>query len=700
MEWGELVSLMKSKLGKPDKSLYEHSKNAEIIAEKLLDGLEIRDEVRSCLLKHVFLHDVGKLDDRFQEKLVGKRKSSPSHAFLGVELASRFLECEELLKKIALLSILTHHSDFHEGLFQNEIDEEEVLIVDGKVISEPANFVMELREWAGEIFGWNDRIGNYSTLDLRNLYTLFNGVLRLSDWMESSSLSPSIYFTDEGFVRGRVEDYLIGRGFRLREYQEFVIGKGHGYFLLPTGDGKTETSLLATPPGVRKIIYTLPTITTVEAMRKRFEAIFGRDNVSFGHSLIFYSLYKEGRLEEKIVNKYAMKGIHVSTIDQFLLAFLNHHKFSVKEFALRNSHWIIDEIHSYPPFTLALILSGIRYAVEYLGAKVTVMSATLPSPLREKLKDLGLREIIPFEKVRERYERKRRVRVKVFDCPVLDYIEEIADERGLVLVVVNTVSRAREVFRELKEKRDDVYLFHSRFTTSDREKKTKLVESLDSGILVATQVVEVSLDIDYDVLYTEVSPLDSLIQRFGRVNRRGRKDGRAYIFIPEGKRFYLPYDKKSVEVSMGLVKELESAESELEYLRLNDRFYEEIWDRYEGEIKRNILEREYLITIHRFGISDRLLSSRDTFITVPAIPKNFWESVVELAENWGKLSEEERVRGMVYVIENTVNVPIWVFNEHKIYDENVYSRFGVFGVDLDYNSEEGLLEGKEKEIIF
>ncbi len=69
--------------------------------------------------------------------------------------------------------------------------------------------------------------------------------------------------------------YLEKKGLKPRDYQLAVLGKGGGYFRLPTGDGKTETSLLATPDGAVKLVYSLPTITTTEAMRKRFETMFG-----------------------------------------------------------------------------------------------------------------------------------------------------------------------------------------------------------------------------------------------------------------------------------------------------------------------------------------------------------------------------------------------------------------------------------------
>ncbi|WP_456365162.1 CRISPR-associated helicase Cas3' [Thermococcus sp.] len=692
MEWKELLNLMKAKKAKPDKSLYKHSLGAKERAEFLLGRIPHPGFLKDCLLLHVFLHDLGKLDDRFQEKLEGKRKKAPPHAFLGIELASRFLPCSEPYKTMALLSILTHHRDLHEGLYQDEMDKKEKLVVDGKVLSSPAEPAFDLREDAIDIEVFEEY--GLSPLEVRALYTLFNGLLRVSDWLESANLPADIYYLDSGKrVRKAVLDYLSRRGFQPRDYQLYVLGRGGGYFRLPTGDGKTETSLLATPDGASKVVYSLPTITTTEAMRKRFEEVFGREGVSFAHSLLFLSLYYRGELDSKLLHRYAMRPIFISTIDQILLAFLNYPRFPVREFALRGAHWIIDEIHAYTPYTLSLILQGIEYATKHLGTKVTVMSATLPGPLAGELERLGLGELLPFSKVRNRYSSRGRVEVKVRDEGLLNAADEISAEKGKVLVVANTVSRAREIYRELREKRDDVYLFHSRFIQRDKRKKMELVEKIERGILVATQVVEVSLDIDYDVLYTEVAPIDALVQRFGRVNRRGLKSGKAHLFQPEGKRPYLPYDKRAYEEANSLLGELEGIESELELLRINDEFYERIWDRYEAEIgkpKITALARE--LGLMRQKQAEKILKTRDTFMSLPAVPRPFLSRAIELATKWDELSEEEKLKATVFVIEHTVNVPIWTLEEYKHFNEDLYERFGVFGVERDYDSEVGLKE--------
>ncbi|NJF24254.1 CRISPR-associated helicase Cas3' [Thermococcus sp. Bubb.Bath] len=699
MDWEELIELMKRKKAKPDRSLYEHSNGVKTTASRLLQRIPHDERLDSCLVMHAFLHDVGKLDDRFQAKLNGKLKRAPPHAYLGLELASHFLNCEEPYRTIALVSILTHHSDLHEGLYQNEMTKKESLVVDGEVISEPSDFVWGLRE--SVIGGDLEYDYNIDPIKLRALYTLFNGLLRVSDWLDSAGLSADSYhLNDRSAVRESVINYLSHRGFSLRPYQSAVLGRGGGYFRLPTGDGKTETSLLATPEGATKVIYSLPTITTTEAMRRRFEATFGSDTVSFAHSMLFLSLYRRGALDEKLFHRYAMRPIFVSTVDQILLAFLNYPRFPVREFSLRGAYWIIDEIHAYTPFTLSLILDAIEYVRKYLGTQVAVMSATLPTPLAEELKKRGLKPLLPFETIADRYRSRKRVEVNVEGEPLKNAVEDIKKERGKVLVVANTVTRARKLYEELRDElgEDKVYLFHSRFINEDKEEKMKLVERIESGVLVATQVVEVSLDIDYDVMYTEAAPIDALIQRFGRVNRRGRKKGRVHIFKPEGKRRHLPYDKDAFNTSLGLIGELSGITSELDLLKINDEFYFNIWEKYERGLEEHPLLRT-LKTLTRWKGSEGWLTTRDTFVSLPAVPRPFLDKAAELASGWENLSERERLEATVYVIEHSLNVPIWVLNEAKVYNEDLYNRFGVFGIDIDYDSEVGIIEGK-KELIF
>lgn len=113
----------------------------------------------------------------------------------------------------------------------------------------------------------------------------------------------------------------------------------------------------------------------------------------------------------------------------------------------------------------------------------------------------------------------------------LNHIANDAKDGRSVLVCLNTVKRAQQAYEELTDRlsnRVEVELLHSRFNGIDRLEKEKHVQNACGSIsnnrktivLVATQVVEVSLDIDLDVIYSDPAPLEALIQRFGRINRR------------------------------------------------------------------------------------------------------------------------------------------------------------------------------------
>lgn len=130
-----------------------------------------------------------------------------------------------------------------------------------------------------------------------------------------------------------------------------------------------------------------------------------------------------------------------------------------------------------------------------------------------------------------------RHRIHFSAVEIINAIEDIISQyrKGKkVLVILNTVDCAIEYYHEIKtflvshqEDTVNLVLYHSRFLERDRTKKETIIKRApenDSGfIAVTTQVVEVSLDIDYDILFTQVAPLDALVQRFGRINRKGGK---------------------------------------------------------------------------------------------------------------------------------------------------------------------------------
>jgi CRISPR-associated endonuclease/helicase Cas3 len=206
--------------------------------------------------------------------------------------------------------------------------------------------------------------------------------------------------------------------------------------------------------------------------------------------------------------------------------------------------FIFDEIHAYEPGRLAMILETAGYLQKNFGSRFFVMSATLPTPVLEKIrKTLGdYREIMASAELFRAYSRHRIILLEgeLLEEESLLKAVRVFEEGGSVLVTCNTVKRAQEAYRFLKEKvpKNRLILLHGRFNGRDRLQKEGDImgaaavgkERRNPVVVVATQVVEVSLNIDLDVLFTDPAPLEALVQRFGRVNRKKRV-GLAPVYV-------------------------------------------------------------------------------------------------------------------------------------------------------------------------
>lgn len=309
----------------------------------------------------------------------------------------------------------------------------------------------------------------------------------------------------------------------------------------PTGSGKTGFAYLW--GAGNKIFFTLPLRCAVNSIFERSKKIFNQYNVGLLHSDADVYLYKESSSEENFraldLAKHLSLPLLVSTGDQIFPSALKYPGYEKIYATLAYSRLVIDEVQAYDPRAVAIIIKLIEDIVK-LGGKFLLMTATLPEFVKEEIKKrIGENE---FELI-DRYEginkiKKHKIEIRNKDLENDDIISEIfkkAEEGKRVLVILNTIEKSQNVFckiRKLKgQKNIYIKLLHSKFTFEDRNngeneivndkfKNPKPDGEKEGKILVATQVVEVSLNIDADLLYTELAPLDSLVQRMGRVLRR------------------------------------------------------------------------------------------------------------------------------------------------------------------------------------
>ncbi len=321
--------------------------------------------------------------------------------------------------------------------------------------------------------------------------------------------------------------------------------------IAPTGSGKTEFAYLWGAGS--KLFITLPLRAAVNAIYERSKEIFGDDSVGLLHSdadvyLFEKSINHEGEIFRVLeLARHLSLPVLVSTGDQIFPSALKYPGYEKLYSTLGYSKLVIDEVQAYDPRAVAIIVKLIEDIVK-LGGKFLLMTATLPTFVKNEIKDRIGEE--NFEVI-DRYNQyanicKHKIEIREGDIGENINIDEIlnkAKEGKRVLVILNTVEKAQEIYKKIAESdKGNIYLklIHSRFTFDDRKRlEDEIVgtkdksgtfsnpkpESENNGkILIATQVVEASLDIDADILYTELAPIDSLVQRMGRVLRRIRDE--------------------------------------------------------------------------------------------------------------------------------------------------------------------------------
>jgi len=412
----------------------------------------------------------------------------------------------------------------------------------------------------------------------------------------------------------------------------------------PTGIGKTEFAF-AWGEGKKgdKFIFTLPLRVATNQIFKRAVDIFekGKEGVvGILHSDadVFLKEQSENYEGEVFLTldlaKHLSLPVIIATGDQFFPSALRYPGYEKIYATLGYSRLIIDEVQAYDPRAAAIVVKLIKDIVA-LGGKFLLMTATLPEFVKRALnmdegKDYEKIDLFSgYKKVKFEFPLKHKVEVRVGsirderDESIVKEIVEKARKGKRILVVLNTVEEAQNVYHEISNSnkegdgksdvKKDLILLHSRFTYEDRKKKEKDVEKKlakrgedelknseenQKGIIViATQIVEASLDIDADYLYTEIAPADSLVQRMGRVlrgvrseewndydNLYKRNEANIKIFINPDK------DKKCYESGKGKVYKNYLIEATIFVLNKNFDSKEEngIWD----GMDRNKLKKE------------------------------------------------------------------------------------------------------------
>lgn len=566
-----------------------------------LDKKTLFHDFYSVIFDSLFFHDFGKASPEFQKVLIHRKNEWGSfrHEILSVPFVD-LLDCDDHQKELIKVFVLTHHKDLKK--LGNYIEDD---YTTGLKFGDHMDRLRSNWDYLSEVIGrypvFIDKYGagyNCSTACIRSAEvssdnSVWEDVLTSTEkCLESKKCNKKyrdLFVYGKAFVNtcdhlasGNIDKILkplqkMDSVFSFERLSSVQLSCkksiGNTILISPTGSGKTEAALFWATLNISgrcgsRVFYMLPYSASINAMYKRLFTKISPcydddpDSVAMIHGKSSYFLQKffdenEGYLDTKNLSRKMYAPYKIITPFQAIKHFFSLKGWEMGLLELYRSVIILDEIHAYDPRTVGLILSMCRFLNKEMESRILLMSATLPKFIIDYFK-----EEIDFEnEIRMDEEEQRsylRHRCTVLDGNIFDNAERIKNcimTGKKVLVVCNTVRQAQWIYEELCDSNVSADLLHSKFILRDREEKERNLDSLE--LLVGTQAIEVSLDIDYDVCFSEPAPIDALIQRFGRVNRKREKGISDVYIVREGSKYDSKiYDPDLVERS---VTELERA---------------------------------------------------------------------------------------------------------------------------------------------
>lgn len=557
----------------PAETLLEHTRNCLSVLRSLRQAMPYlpqlcgEPDLWTHLFYCVYLHDLGKAATGFQIMLGDRNKKwGYRHEILSAGFVKFLNGLDETPRKTIMLAVITHHktTDILKSTYNSKQNPQGWQLKRDEL---EANFSFA-QQWLQNLpsVAIEYSIGEVPTpsqpqtvQDVEDAYsqavwyfyknqdefctpyaTLLRGLVVACDHLASGGKAEVLSGVNDLVARLKIE----ARPFQ-REVGSF---KGNVLLSAPTGSGKTEAALMWAAfqqDSGRRIFYVLPYTASINAMQRRFADRYDlKDYVGVLHGKASYFLYQDLSEKDDLpederaqlvketqgLARKIYKPIKVLTPFQIIKTFFGVRGWEMQWAELCGGLFIFDEIHVYDARTTALLLASLEKLAS-LNARFLFMSATFPDFLKQKLQAVipNLTEkTLDIENIGDRalLENPRHQVIKLEGEIIyhLGAIRNCIADGQKVLVVCNTVNRAQEVFKELRQEIEysiDAALLHGRFILRDREE----IESrlADVKLLVGTQAVEVSLDLSFDTIFTEPAPLDALIQRFGRVNRSGEK---------------------------------------------------------------------------------------------------------------------------------------------------------------------------------
>lgn len=547
--------------GKPEwTTLLDHLSHVKLAIEKMAahTGFDIGIAGTAAIL-----HDIGKVHPVFQQRLQGEKSSRTFRH----ELASLFFLplADGAIQEPLIEMIVAHHKSIYgdrklKGILDLENNEADVFsfhLGDWELWSPVAMDILScLGMPVRSICRREAEDAYYAAVDYcykkrkESGYSAWRGLLMGADHLASAMADE----TERGLQKMYQQPKLH---FFDRQHPLYPLScypadspKPHTMVVASTGAGKTDYLLRRCRS---RVFYTLPFQASINAMYFRLSRDLQKDNPDLDirvlHAASALIEKDDDNREEIILQKHPGSAIKVLTPFQLAGMLLGSKGFEAMMVDIRGCDVILDEVHTYSTVSQAIVLKLIAL-LKTLGCRLHIGTATMPSVLYNRILGILGKECVLETKLSatELCAFNRHWIYKQSDWASVEPIVQKAVEEGKkILLVCNRVADAQQLYQQLAGAYPEVdkLLLHSRMKRKDRRQRELLLMGLDSEgnpthrfntavdacIVVSTQVVEVSLDISFDLMITACAPLDALIQRFGRVNRK-RSSATAGLYKP------------------------------------------------------------------------------------------------------------------------------------------------------------------------
>ena len=730
-------------LAKKDETLLEHTENTLKVLKNMKEYFPEIPHITGVenfwenIFYSLFFHDFGKASIEFQEILENKSKFSYwdyRHEVISASFVKSLDFLDEYDRYVIALGIITHHKDMHileeryNGLYNPSSYECEIFyekintlamnweeIINYfkyipnlsqkylkyqlkepqplKIDSIQPYFVESVGRYLNE-YEDNKSYSENNSKPLLSLYGIFiKGVITTCDHLASAGIFNILK------AKNTFKSFESIKKSGLRTIQEIAYKtEGDTFLISPTGSGKTEASLLWSIKNQnemlsKRVFYVLPYTASINAMYERLKNEFDTEYVGLLHGKAAYYLYNESTkdsYEEKKedvkqlrnLTKKIYKPYKILTPFQIIKYFYKVKGYEMGLTEMINSILIFDEIHAYNPRTTALILSVLKYLKFNLNVSIMIMSATLPSFLLNLFqKTLDIPQIISLEN--KELDSFTRHKINILDGSIFDYIDDIFEElhnKKKVLIVCNTVQDAQKIYEILDI--NNSALLHSRFILKDRQHIEAMLDNLD--LLVGTQAIEVSLDIDYDVLFTQPAPLDALIQRFGRINRRGWEEKiiKPVNICTIGSKYDNQiYNKTLIKKTLESLKNVDILyESSIQ--ELLDEVYQEGYDLKSQELFDDVTKSFEVVQNNLVAFMSDNTGKNEfykLFDSVEVVPYQFFSEYNQL------LDEKKYYESIAYTVN--ISYKRFVIEQKK---NNIITKDNTYFINVAYDSKLGL----------